>query len=516
MDRLTGTLLANGDNSRYVNMHCTSQQANNGRFQMPLSILQHHSSFVRRCVSDILNGLSDGLTHFSGVSRAALIFALSPESPMMICDPQNLLKGHEPIFKSLYIDNQRWRINEKLQYCRSRFAEILPVKDPGLAGLLSNGGHSRAVFFQQWFTEHHPDMCSIGPTECWLEHAVWRLSHDLANDAELYTGISGYFLKEYATHAVRDYIIDQMNMQLGWDSLMRVYPILDAVLMISGTQEEGSWPEGKLLFVDSSMHDQLHFLVRFQKQSQPRLVNFKHVRKLLLTVERSTRHLVSDGRAILGICDSTLPAFSLCADFQGRRGFFRVNRAKVCSFADGRFTSTTYQGKLVQLEEVLLETNLERADSFFMFKIVASLVHHAQRQKHGCTIVIDLNEQPIGISGQSLVPPLDLRKPLILKLARSLVKVDGALHIGADMHLHGFACLLDGRSFAGEDLARGARYNSALRFTAEHPNIIIVVVSSDRPVSIIHQGMDVQGVCTWHQQGGCFYRIDHLDTWVGI
>ncbi len=162
---------------------------------MPFSSVHHSSSFIRRCVSDILNGLSDGLTHFSGTSRAAVIFALDPESPMMICDPQNLLKGHEPIFKKFYLDNQKWRINEKLQHCRSRFAEILPVKDPGLAGLLSNGGHSQAVFFQQWFTEHHPDLCSTGPTERWLEHAAWRFSHDLANDAELYTGISGYFLK---------------------------------------------------------------------------------------------------------------------------------------------------------------------------------------------------------------------------------------------------------------------------------------------------------------------------------
>jgi len=477
---------------------------------------QPPQSFIRRCVSDILNGLSNGLTHFSGTSRAAVIFALRPDSPMLVCDPQNLLKGHEPIFKSLYLDHQKWRINEKLQFDRKQFAEILPVKDPGLAGLLSCGGYSGSVFFQQWFTEHHPDLCSTGPTECWLEHAVWRFSHDLANDADLYTGISGYFLKEYATHAVRDYIIDQMNLQLGWDSRIRIYPVLDAVLMISETQEEGSWPEGRLLFVDPCMLNQVRFLVKFQEEIRPQLVNFKHVRKLLLTVERSGRYLVSDGRAILGICGDTLPSFSICADFRGRYGFLKVNRTKVCSFADGRFSSTTYQAKLVQLEELLLESALERSDSFFIFKIVVSLVHHSQQRKHGCTIVIDLNETPVSISGQTLSPPLDLRKPYTLKLTKSLAKVDGALHIGADMHLHGFACLLDGRAFPGEDLARGARYNSALRFTAEHANIIVVVVSSDRPVSVIHQGMDVHGVCTWSQDGGCFYHLDRLDYWVGL
>ncbi len=67
-------------------------------------------------------------------------------------------------------------------------------------------------------------MCSIGPTERWLEHAVYRFSHDIANEEELYTGISGGFLKEYATHAVRDYIVDEMNVLIGWDTRIRVYP----------------------------------------------------------------------------------------------------------------------------------------------------------------------------------------------------------------------------------------------------------------------------------------------------
>jgi hypothetical protein len=193
-----------------------------------------------------------------------------------------------------------------------------------------------------------------------------------------------------------------------------------------------------------------------------------------------------------------------------------VNRNKVCSFADGRFSSTTYQAKLVYLEELLLETAMDRSDSYFLFKIVISLVHHSQQRKHGCTVVLDLNERPVAISGQNLSPPLDLRKPYMLKMAKSLAKVDGALHIGSDMHLHGFACLLDGRSFPGEDLARGARYNSALRFTAEHAHIIVVVVSSDRPVSVIHQGVDVHGSCTWDHKGGCVYNLDRLDYWVGI
>jgi hypothetical protein len=42
-----------------------------------------------------------------------------------------------------------------------------------------------------------------------------------------------------------------------------------------------------------------------------------------------------------------------------------------------------------------------------------------------------------------------------------------------------------------ENRARGARYNSALRFTAQHHKTIVVVVSSDRPVSIFQQGREI-------------------------
>ena len=90
---------------------------------------------------------------------------------------------------------------------------------------------------------------------------------------------------------------------------------------------------------------------------------------------------------------------------------------------------------------------------------------------------------------------MDLRHTPYLELAKALAKVDGALHIGADMHLHSFACLLDGRTVAGEDRSRGARYNSALRFSAEQRDIIVVVVSADRPVSVIKEGVELSAKC---------------------
>jgi len=96
-------------------------------------------------------------------------------------------------------------------------------------------------------------------------------------------------------------------------------------------------------------------------------------------------------------------------------------------------------------------------------------------------------------------------------LTKALSKVDGALHLGADLKLHGFACLLDGHFIPGEDRARGARFNSALRFTAERDNIIVIVVSSDDPVSIMIDGVALN--TKWQSSLFCNEPV-LLEKWV--
>ena len=471
-------------------------------------------NFICKCIEDTIDGLQDGLSHFSGPSRAAVLYAIAPDDPIRIYDPQNLLRGHEPIFEELYLVSGDWRRNGRFFGKLNQFRQMVPEKNLELAGLISWGGRSNSVFYQMWFTEQHPNMCAIGPTECWLEHSAWRFAHDVANDEELYTGISGSFLSEYSTHAVRDFLVDRMNFLLGWDTQLRVYPILDAVLGISRTREEGQWPVGELIFIDMRSLAELDFFAEFPETGQPALTNFKHVRKLLLSVEGSNRRLASQGKTIIGIVDEKLPAFGIIADFRGRYGFLHVNDEAVCSFSDGRFKSNTQQANLVNVEEILLESHLDDATGNLIYKIITRIVHSAERSEHGCTLVIDLNEQPVQISGQGLEWPLDLRLPRNLELSTSLAKVDGALHICADACLYGFACLLDGRTVPGEDRARGARFNSALRFTAEHKDLFVVVVSSDRPVSVIQEGVELNAHCEWKPGFSCVEKHRSLADWI--
>lgn len=472
------------------------------------------TAFIHRCICDTLSGVRDGLSRFSGESRAAVIYCLDPGDHLFILDPQDLLRGYEPKIKEIYLDNNAWRCNGEFIFDRNTFSHIDPVPNLQLDGRISFGGTSGSVFYQMWFTEHHPDICAIGPTQRWLEHAVLRFSHDIADDRLLYTGISGGFLREYATHAVHDYIVDIANLRLGLDTRIEIYHVLDSVLGISKTHEEGARPHGRILFVEPRFLDRISFLARFKNDERPKINHFKHVRKLLQAVEHSNRKLISDGMNILGIAEDDLPVFHLTADFQGKIGFLEISDEKICSFVDGSYTSNTHRAKLFEVEEALLDYDLDTTARNSLFQIIASLVHNAQNKMFGCTLVIDLAAEPTLISGQTIKHPLNLHQKNHLDLACALSKVDGALHLGADLQLHAFACLLDGHSIVGEDRARGARYNSALRFSTEHPKTIIVVVSADRPVSIIHEGKQILYNSRSHTSSRCAIRPKTLEQWL--
>jgi len=421
-----------------------------------------------------------------------VIFALTETAELFIYDPQNLLRGYEPKLRNIYFDDSSWNRTYERKAPYNSYNYIEPQPNLQLDGLISCGGSSSPVCYQMWFTDHHPNLCSTGPTECWLEHAVLRISHDIANDSTLYTGISGSFLREYSTHAVRDCIVDKANRRLGLDYHIRVYPVLDAILGISKTNEEGVLPYGRLTFIESRFLDSVDCLAQFEGDERPPLSNFKHVRKLLQTVEHSEHTLISDGTTILGIGSNIIPQFHITVDFQGRLGFLFVEDEVICSFQDGRFSSTTHRAKLFEVEETLLDSSMRASSRNDLFQMVKALVHNAEDKVFGCTIVLDLAESSADIAGQSLTPPLDLRDPEKLKLAGALAKVDGALYIRPDLHLHSFACLLDGHRIKAENRARGARYNSALRFTAQYPDTVVIVVSADRPVSIFQQGKEIQ------------------------
>ena len=460
-------------------------------------MLMNAASYRKLCIANILNGLTEGLSKYSRPTRVALIFVVDPDDPISIFDPQGLLRGHESKLEDLFfVNGSQWRNRIKENILRQPKGHLIPENDLELSGLISYGASSSDFFYQMWFTEHHPDMCSIHPTERWLEQAASLLVHDY-NTHNAPINSSDYVLKNFSLQAIADNIVDIWDKHLEFDYKIQIPLILNDILNISKTREEGAWARGVLFFADPRRLGQLSFLTRIQEHERPSVSNVKHIRKLLVAVERSERKLVSDGNTIIGITDSPVPDYAIVAEFKGDYGFLRIGTEKIASFFDGGFHSTTREAKMVELEELLLDADMEIEASATLFRVVSHLVHRAGHARHGCTLVIDLNEVPIRLSGHVLDPPLSLLEPKNIDLACSLLRIDGAVHLSPDNRIHGFACLLDGKTISWENMARGARYNSALRFSAGNSRIIVVVVSADRPVSIIYNGIEINAFRQW-------------------
>ncbi len=46
------------------------------------------------CISNIFNGLVEGLSKFSNQSKLALVYSTEPDSDILIYDPKKILKDH--------------------------------------------------------------------------------------------------------------------------------------------------------------------------------------------------------------------------------------------------------------------------------------------------------------------------------------------------------------------------------------------------------------------------------------
>ena len=494
------------------------------------------------CLHTVFEGLRLGLCEFSGPSRAALIYACEPGEPLRVVDPQGLLRGHEPRIREYFLDSAEWQEGLPPPELVSFFDQY-HARRLGLAGIVSLGGRSRSVAYQMWFTEHHPDLCSPGPTRRWLELALRQFTISLRSPDIMSLDAASNTLQEMAPHAVHDFIMDERARAMGPDTRLRVFCILSAIIQISKTPEEGAWARGRLAFVEPSRLSRVHFLARLPKSERPRLDHGKHVRKMLQSVERSQRILVSDGEHILGMAQGCLPQTclapggkllgaapplvqpaadqgelplgTLCARFNGRHGMLSLDGSPVCSFSDGAFHSTNRRPNLVTLEEALLEWPLDDAQRTALFASVSRLVAAAGEQKYGCALIIDPYTPLLALSGHGLETPMPLVGEERLALAAGLARVDGALHLSAARNqLCAFACLMDGPSFPGEDRARGARYNSALRFTHSHPELIVVVVSCDRPVSVVQKGMDLSKPPVWPPVPSMLRPPPTLEDWL--
>lgn len=317
-------------------------------------------SFIELCVKDTTSGLKKGLNQFSAQGKAAVIYAVNKTDQLKIFDPDGLLSEHALKLKDFYdnhshVDSCACQINQTDLYSKIVFEKTLR-----LDGLFCNGGSSSTVFHQMWFTTRPPDICSPAPFISWLTYAAIRFSHDIANSRQLYTGVSGKFLREYANYAIHNTLLEKYKKQEGRLSDTHLHDILEAILEISRTHEEGKLPYGKLLFTDTETIEKITFNARFTREDLPRITGYKHVRKLLQSVENTSYRLISDGTSIIGISNHLIPGISITADYEGKHGFLLFKMSPLPVFLTESFFHQRTKQNWWKLKKYSLTTDLSQ------------------------------------------------------------------------------------------------------------------------------------------------------------
>lgn len=272
---------------------------------------------------------------------------------------------------------------------------------------------------------------------------------------------------------------------VGEGSELHLRGLFQACNTLSSLYYEGRGTVGRLILSRPGYPGLQH---RVTLKSPIRLHDIPAVRKLLVT-SGSGMSLLSDGRAVFGLggldTERSLPGESLFhVAFlkhstwelsRGLRLLMRVTygrpRLPRLAISEARFRYyLTRTFGLVPVED---------------FERLWALALAASEQRHGTILVIaaaaEAEAHRLALQGMPIVP-VKLDRETVL----SLSSIDGALLIAPDTTCHAIGAILDGRAMGTGDPARGARYNSALRYvlSSEQPSLA-VVVSEDGRVDLL-------------------------------
>jgi len=454
------------------------------------------TNFARfRAAERVASALHRGLTEFAGREiRVALLLCLKREEPLFVYDPADLLGLDKKAIEKQYRTSQSWR-------------EVEPPKRP--AGLwtgrdliyaendlksdqfLDFYSCTSSAFVQHWVVERHISLGTEQIIMKWIMAASLKISHDLDYDERLNNSGSSATIVNFAETAALRSLYERQQCMHETNSLQMVDPqtVLQAAVRLSSALEESKRSSGSMWFIHES---EIEFwlssgLVFSNHQDLPKLSDTKHARKLL-TLCGTKRALVSDGKHIRGVVPRSTdpPKNTLLTEFSQGRVTVKLGEHPWFSVVDGKIKPFAPKIDLDELRKQISQMVVNAATVDQLVLIVEEIVQHARAHTHGCTICIDFSEPTRKLKGEYLSAPLDAKTNM--DLVESAAEIDGAVHLSGDGHLLGFACLFDGSAVEKENRARGARYNSALRFSRENQSFVIVVASEDGFLNIFHQG----------------------------
>jgi len=255
--------------------------------------------------------------------------------------------------------------------------------------------------------------------------------------------------------------------------------------MLATLRYEGGEGRGRML-IAARGHPDVDVLLRFHEPVS--LLDHQGVRKVLELTEHDLC-LLTDATEIHGLgraLDTYDPAGESRFDIE-----FTGRSAWVLAHGDVPLMRVTHGlPELAQdpideeafgdaLQRTLGEVGIEAFERLLAIALAAS------RQHHGTTVVITsgAREEALRLGSQALrIDPVGLTPDIVRLVSES----DGALLVDDAGVCHAIGVSLDGSASRRGDPARGARFNSAVRYVdeARHPSVVLVI-SGDGSVDLI-------------------------------
>ncbi|MFN8657312.1 MAG: diadenylate cyclase [Candidatus Obscuribacterales bacterium] len=451
------------------------------------------SSIQRRHikVQRLLHALSQGLSQFFGDRtitskfdpkfRVAGIVRAKPDEPVYVYDPNDLLADFNLELPKA-IAAAEAEIASVPASVRKPYEPFLLqewyINVPDVCGLVLAADTVPLVGI---IVESPPLLSSQDAIKEWIG-ATGRIACErLHNEIFSYPDTASMAMRSYAMESVVGAL---QRMADGVpDNSIQVQSIIESLCEISTHTEEGKRPTGILAVVQQAELDKLTWKMQLHDQQRPRLEESKHISKLFALCD-GRYALITDGTEVYGLANILeRPPNCIFAEFSNGRAAIFFNDIAVAVLANG-----SLHAPFSPPEHILRETLEELPDGVTdnCIQALLNLVAQARRLGHGTTLVIHRGSFPERLSGSEVKHPLPVDQ-----LTSRMCEIDGAVILDSSLQVRAFGCLLDGMVDDAENRARGSRYNSALRYTRLHGDAVVVVVSSDGPVSVFVNGEDL-------------------------
>lgn len=289
--------------------------------------------------------------------------------------------------------------------------------------------------------------------------------------------------EEMARSAARR-LVQSVGVLAGYPFGTPLYEVLNEVATMRYEQRVG---RGRMLLVraNSANVDQQLVLRRSVRLSQTRTL-----RKLLELSGPKGLALLTDGEVVYGMglarANYDPPTETMFSVTIAEQGTWELEHAGT-RLLHVRYGRPMLPGQRVSREQFAdIASRVFRESVELDLETLWELVQEASEAAHGTMIVVSESaaEEAERLGGQSLpVQPTHVTADQM----RSLTAIDGALLFDPAGTLHALGVILDGTaSLSSGDPARGARFNSAVRYLSSTPiRTMIVLVSEDGMINLL-------------------------------